>query len=42
MIGVNSCWAEDVVAFRGQNYRKADIKSLVAAGKVAKEILGLL
>jgi hypothetical protein len=42
MIGVNLCWAEDVVAFRGQNYRKADIKSLIAAGKVAKEILSLL
>jgi hypothetical protein len=40
--GVNLCWTEDVVTFRGQNYRKSDVAGLVVAGKVAKEILSIL
>ncbi len=40
--GVNLCWTEDVVTFNGKNYRKSDVPSLVAAGKVAKAILILL
>lgn len=42
LVGVNLCWTEDVVTFRGKNYRKADVKTLVGAGKVAVEILKLL
>jgi hypothetical protein len=40
--GVNLCWAEDVVTFKGQNYRKGDIKSLIEAGKVAREVLSAI
>jgi hypothetical protein len=42
LVGVNLCWAEDVVTFRGSNYRKEDIKTLVKYGKVAIEILAIL
>jgi hypothetical protein len=42
MVGVNLCWAEDVITFRGKNYRKEDIKTLVKYGKVAVEILSVL
>ncbi len=42
LAGVNLCWAEDVVTFRGSNYRKEDIKTLVKYGKVAIEILAVL
>jgi hypothetical protein len=42
MVGVNLCWAEDVITFRGKNYRKEDIKTLVKYGKVAAEILSVL
>ena len=40
--GVNLCWAEDVITFRGKNYRLQDIKSLVSKGLVSAEILKLL
>jgi hypothetical protein len=41
LIGVNLCWAEDVVTYKGQNYRKGDITTLIKKGEVAKEILDL-
>jgi hypothetical protein len=42
LIGVNLCWGEDVITFRGKNYRKADVKTLVKDGKIAIEILSIL
>jgi hypothetical protein len=42
LVGVNLCWAEDVITFRGKNYRKADVKTFVKSGAVVAEILPLL
>jgi hypothetical protein len=42
LVGVNLCWAEDIITFRGKNYRKEDVKTLVKDGKIAIEILSIL
>jgi hypothetical protein len=41
-LGVNLCWAEDVITFRGKNYRKEDVKALIKAGLAPKDLLDRL
>ncbi|SJM92927.1 hypothetical protein [Crenothrix polyspora] len=42
LVGVNLCWAEDVITFKGKNYRLADARNLVAKGMAAVELLPYL
>jgi hypothetical protein len=39
LVGVNLCWAGDVISVKGQNYRKADAVDLVKKALAPKEIL---